>query len=199
MYTYEALVPASGVSATVSGDTYGPGTQAIVPVHADGTAKLIANLNKLAPGAVPADCWMEVWVLGLMGGGGTVPNNDYAGLVKRIEALEQTSTGVSGTIAIGATGYTFKVVSRSASVFKSTSWYHTIINNAGENAKLTPVLDSLPEITLPTSNYGFGGQITTATPGSVVENDLGEKYTLNFAIPPKQKNMSTVGHAIRIA
>ena len=103
-YTYLAYATADTTvsQSTNQGatDTYGPGTQAIVPVHADGKVKLIAYINKLATGTVPKDCFLELWVVGVMGGGGSVPDNNYANLLKRVETLESTSGG-SGNQATG--------------------------------------------------------------------------------------------------
>ncbi len=103
-YTYIAYAE-SGTTVSqstnqVASGTYGPGTQAIVPVHADGKAKLIAHINKLAAGQVPKECFLEMWVVGVMGGGGSVPDNNYANLLKRVETLESTS-GNSGNQATG--------------------------------------------------------------------------------------------------
>ena len=190
VYTYEALIPTGQVSVTATGSTYGPGTQAIVPVHADGTAKLIANLNKLSAGAVPADCWMEVWVLGVMGGGGTVPDNDYAGLVKRIEALEKASTSVSGTIGIGTVGYTFKVTAARISFAKSS-------RETWNFKEVTKVIDSLPDIGTPAQG---------TPPGATVKNANGEEYMLDFSMPTyisngKSRNTAQTfsGTAVRIS
>lgn len=194
VYTYEALIPTGQVSTTSTGSTYGPGTQAIVPVHADGTAKLIANLNKLSAGAVPADCWMEVWVLGLMGGGGTVPDNDYAGLVKRIEALEKTSTSVSGAAGLGTVAYTCRVsIAKGSKFTRGFTSVHSI----------EPVIPGLPGFGENEDDFS-GSKINLDQP-VYFENSSG-KYMLQteFLSEPKSGSTFTThgtyrGTLIRIA
>ena len=168
VYTYIAEFPSGSLSTTSTGGTYGPGTQAIVPVHANGRAKLITHINKLAAGQVPDDCFLEMWVVGLMGGGGSVPDNNYANLLKRVETLEKTSTSVSGAVNIGTAGYHYTISPT------TVRWgiKHTRVSH--EFSEFTPLVDNLPEMKKPE---------TGTEPGTIIENENGEKYILSFSSP----------------
>lgn len=155
-YTYIAYAE-SGTTVSqstdqVSSGTYGPGTQAIVPVHADGKAKLIAHINKLAAGQVPKECFLEMWVVGVMGGGGSVPDNNYANLLKRVETLESTS-GSSGNQATG--------------FYTGTSLNSSITINLGFRPKILHLVEGADSVTLYEDSAGYlTGNLTYARPNS---------------------------------
>ena len=71
-----------------SGESYGPGGQAIVPVHGDGKVRLKPFINKIRPGLDHETHFMEAWVVGLIGGGADAPESNYNDLKRRMEALE---------------------------------------------------------------------------------------------------------------
>ena len=173
-YTYIAYAE-SGTTVSqstdqVSSGTYGPGTQAIVPVHADGKAKLIAHINKLAAGQVPKECFLEMWVVGVMGGGGSVPDNNYANLLKRVETLESTS-GNSGNQATGI--YTGR-----------GSGSYTTTVNLGFRPKVVRLIEGSANVMLYEDSAGYltgalnfwkgnGGQYDTASGDWVAVPSLG--------------------------
>lgn len=164
-YTYEALIPAATDTelSTATGSTYGPGTQAIVPVHPDGTVKLRAHINQLKEQYQGDDCFMEMWVVGVMGGGSTAPVSDYNTLQDRVAALEASTANDSGPVRIGAVGYTYEVS------YKSPGYKLHARLNVGTPK---PVISSLPALNITTSEPG---------PGDVYANSLGQKYMLVFS------------------
>ena len=60
----------------------------IVPVHSDGKIRLKPVIDKLRSSATPEDCYMEVYIEGLIGGGENIPESKYQALADRIAALE---------------------------------------------------------------------------------------------------------------
>ena len=199
-YTWEALVPVSRVSATASYGTYGPGTQAIVPVHANGRAKLITHINKLAAGQDPDACFLEMWVVGLMGGGGSVPDNNYADLLKRVETLENNSATVTGTIDLGAVGYTFTAKAKRKSSSKGGgSWNgHTLSN-------FEPITDAIPSYADSDKNFDENTNGNHAITGEIT-NSSGT-YRLLYSPPEggtktgkfgSYVGYTTVGTAFRV-
>jgi len=78
------LVAAAGAGY----ESYGPGGQAIVPVHGDGKVRLKPFINKIRPGLDHETHFMEAWVVGLIGGGADAPESNYNDLKRRMEALE---------------------------------------------------------------------------------------------------------------
>ena len=103
-----------------------------------------------------------------MGGGGSVPDNNYANLLKRVETLEKTSTSVSGAVNIGTAGYHYTISPT------TVRWgiKHTRVSH--EFSEFTPLVDNLPEMKKPE---------TGTEPGTIIENENGEKYILSFSSP----------------
>jgi hypothetical protein len=106
---------------------------------------------------------MEMWVVGVMGGGSTAPVSDYNALQDRVAALEASTANDSGPVAIGAIGYTF-IVNTSSRYIKSAGG-----NIQGYSAGTpTPVISSLPALVFPTGVEPVNGTVGT--------NSLGQKY-----------------------
>ena len=178
-YTVEYFAGQSTQNAV--GGTYGPGTQAIVPVHPNGKAKLIAHINKLAAGQVPDDCFLEMWVVGVMGGGGSVPDNNYANLLARIEALEAGTPAVSGVVPLGSVGYTFTATATKSTrgVTARSCWAGQTKGHTLSNFKA--VSDEVPDPTADMYDFSLTATNDSAIPGTIT-NDSGV-YQLLYSPP----------------
>lgn len=186
VYTYVAEYPSGSLSTTSTGGTYGPGTQAIVPVHANGKAKLIAHINKLAAGQVPDQCFLEMWVVGVMGGGGSVPDNNYADLLKRVETLENNSATVTGTVDLGAVGYTFTATARRQGSSKgASSWSGHSVHN------FEAITDAIPSYADSDKNFNEISTGDTAITGEIT-NTSGT-YRLQYSPPSGGTKTSKFG------
>lgn len=87
-YEYTAILSDStGSSGGASGKTYGPGTQCMVPLKDDSTMELVVNISKLNSLARAEDCYLQLWVVGLIGGGTEAPKSNFDLLEQKINSL----------------------------------------------------------------------------------------------------------------
>jgi len=171
-----------------SGGTYGPGTQAIVPIHANGRAKLIAHINKLAPGQIPDDCFLEMWVVGVMGGGGSVPDNNYVDLLKRVETLENNSSTVTGTIDLGAVGYTFTAQAKRAPSLASSTWDGHALSN------FEPITDAIPSYADSDKNFSENTGDDHAITGEITNSSGTYRLLYSPPIGGTRRDFNYIGH-----
>jgi len=87
-YEYTAILSDStGSSGGASSKTYGPGTQCVVALKDDSTMELVVNISKLNSLARAEDCYLRLWVVGLIGGGTESPKSNFDLLEQKINSL----------------------------------------------------------------------------------------------------------------